>query len=139
MGHVEEAVNIVMPLPHCPRHSYRAWGLMNNSLATDTVPQGVAREEALDVGSSMCYCATCPAACRAGRGATRGADDTAPSHIWLSLEEELRCSIIQTIMSSRKTRETPKLIPIPSAPNVGGKLQPGARMHSPNPNNEGAA
>jgi hypothetical protein len=59
-------------------------------------------------------------------------EEAASSSTRKSTEVSARCSMICTIMLSRKTSKNLKPSPLPGAPNVGEEiLRPGGGMHPP--------
>jgi hypothetical protein len=61
-GHVEETIDIFVPLLHGPQRSHGTWGLRSNSLATDNAPLGATLNGALDDCTGVCCCIACIAA-----------------------------------------------------------------------------
>jgi hypothetical protein len=130
--HAEQSVNVVTPLLHGPWLGRAAWGWRSNSLAADNAPEA-ALDEVRDVCTVVCCCTGCTAAVSGtGRLGTYGVEEEAFSSTRKSTKIWARCSMICTIMLSKKTSKNLKPKPLPGAPNVGNEtLWPGGGMHLP--------
>jgi hypothetical protein len=99
---------------HCfmaPGEAVELGGWRSNSLAADNAP-GATPDGARDVCASVCCCATRTAAAPgAGWLELRGMEDAASFSIRKSSEVTPQCSMICTIVLSRKTGEKPKAKP----------------------------
>jgi hypothetical protein len=94
-----------------PGEAVELGGWRSNSLAADSVP-GAALDGALDVYAGVCFRAVCTAAAPGVRRLEpHGIEDAASSSIRKSSGVKPRCSMIWTIVSSRKTGEN--LMPKP--------------------------
>jgi hypothetical protein len=122
-----------------PRHCFMApgeamelGGWCRNSLAADNAP-GAALDGVWDVCAVVCCCASCIAAVLGtGRLGTRGVEEAASSSTRRSIKVSAWCSMICTIMLSKKTSKNLKPSPLPGAPNVGEEiLRPGGGTHPP--------
>jgi hypothetical protein len=115
-----------------PSEAVELGGWHSNSLAADSAP-GVALD-ALDVCTGVCYAAECTAAAApgAGRLVAHGVEEAATSSTMKSSGMKSWCSMMWTMMSSRKTSKNQKPSPLPGASNVGEEiLRPGGRTHPP--------
>jgi hypothetical protein len=91
-------------------------GWCSNSLATDSAP-GTALD-ALDVCAGVCYRTECTAAAPgAGRLVAHGVEDAASSSTGKSSGMKSWCSMMWTMVSSRKTSKNLMPRPLPGAPN----------------------
>jgi hypothetical protein len=120
---------------HCfvaPDEAVELGGWRSHSLAADNAP-GSALDGVWDACAGVCCRTACTtAAPDIGRFDTRGMEDTTSSSTTKSSEVSAWCSMICTIMPSKKTSENLKPSPLPGAPNVGeGILRPGGRVHPP--------
>jgi hypothetical protein len=114
---------------HCfmaPGEAVELGGWRSNSLAVDNAP-GAALDGVRDV------CAACTAVVPGiGRLGTCGMEEAASSSVRKSTEVSARCSMICTIMLSKKTSKNLKPKPLPGAPNIGEEiLRPGGGTHPP--------
>jgi hypothetical protein len=102
MRHAEQMVDIVTPLLHGPGEAVELGGWRNNSLAADSA-LGAALD-ALDVCVGVCCRAECTAAAPgAGRLKARGVEDATSSSTGKSSGTKSWCSMMWTMVSSRKT------------------------------------
>jgi hypothetical protein len=91
-----------------PREAVELGGWRSNSLAADNTP-GAALDGVRDVCAGVCSRAACTAAALgAGQLDTRGVEDAASSSTRKSSEVSARCSMIWTIVPSRKTSKNLK-------------------------------
>jgi hypothetical protein len=132
MCHAEQTIDVVTPLLHGPGEAVELGGWRSNSLAADKAPG--AALDALDVCAGLCYRTECTAAAApgAGRLVARGVEDAASSSTGKSSGMKSWCSMMWTMVSSRKTSKNLMLSPLPGAPNVGEEsLRLGGRTHPP--------
>jgi hypothetical protein len=119
---------------HCfmaPGEAVELGGWHSNSLVADSAPG--ATLDTLDVCAGVCCRAECiVAAPGAGRLVARGVEDVASSSTRKSSGMKSWCSMMWTMMLSRKTSKNLMPSPLPGAPNVGEEiLQPGGGTHPP--------
>jgi hypothetical protein len=137
LGEVECAIlrNRSTSSRHCfmaPGEAVELGGCRSNSLATDNAP-GAALDGVQDVCAAVCCRAACTAAVLGiGRLGTCGVEEAASSSTTKSTKVSVRCSMICTIMLSKKTSKNLMPSPLPGVPNVGeGILRPGGGVHPP--------
>jgi hypothetical protein len=120
---------------HCfmaPGEVVELGGWCSNSLAADSAPG--AALDALDVCARVCCRAECTAAAApcAGRLVARGVEEAASSSTMKSSGMKSWCSMMWTMVPSRKTSKNLKPKPLPGVPNVGGEiLWPSGGTHPP--------
>jgi hypothetical protein len=91
-----------------PGEAVELGGWHNNSLATDNAP-GAALDGVRDVCAVVCCCAACIAAVPGtGRLGTRGVEEASSSPTRKSSKVSMRCSMICTIILSKKTSKNLK-------------------------------
>jgi hypothetical protein len=112
---------------HCfmaPGEAAELGGWRSNSLATDNAV-GAALDGVWDACAGMCCCTACTTSVPvSGRSGTCGAEDATSCSIAKSSEVSAWCSMIRTIMLSKKTSKNLKHSPLPGAPNVGEEISP---------------
>jgi hypothetical protein len=119
---------------HCfmaPGEAVELGGWSSNSLAADKA-LGAALD-ALDVCAGVCYRAErTTAAPGAARLEARGVEDATSSSFGKSSGMKSWCSMMWTMVSSRKTSKNLMPKPLPGAPNVGEEIpRPGGGSHPP--------
>jgi hypothetical protein len=90
--------------------------------------------DALDVCTGVCCRVECTAAAAPGVGrlVARGVEDATTSSTRKSLGMKSWCSMMWTMVSSRKTSKNLKPRPLPGVPNVGEEiLRSGGGTHPP--------
>jgi hypothetical protein len=112
---------------HCfmaPGEATELGGWRSNSLAADNA-LGPALDGVWDACAGVCCCTACTAAVPvSGRSSTCGAEDATSCSLAKSFEVLVWCSMIRTIMLSKKTSKNLKPRPLPGAPNVGEEISP---------------
>jgi hypothetical protein len=108
MCHAEQTIDIVTPLLHGPGEAVELGGWRSNSLAADSAPG--AALDALDVCAGVRCRAECTTAAAAGAWqlVACGVEEAASSSTMKSSGMKSWCSMMWTMVSSRKTSKNLK-------------------------------